>query len=372
MAIHASLLERLVPTLLAPALLAPTLLVGAAAAQSAHTTNSTPPRLFVTNSGSASVAVVDSESHALLATIPVGSNPQDIVFTARGDRALVANMTSDTVSVIDTATLTVIATVPVSDAPRSLVATRDGEKAYVGCGNGFVDVIDLTTFTWSASISVGGSYADSVNGLCVSPDGSRVWALWGNLIGIDTRTDTVVASIYAGNSPTSLALSPDGAFAYVPCAFGYGTFGFAGALTTVDLASGAVVNAMNVWSLPSTISISPDGTTAFVANQSTWVDTGYGAGFLPSPWVTRVDLVAHTLDGGFNAGKPAGESQYDAGASELFIAVPSLNHVKVIDPLTLALVGTIATGTSPRAMALEPVVTAAPSRPVSPAPKRRL
>jgi YVTN family beta-propeller protein len=372
MANHASLLERLVPALLAPALLAPALLVGAAAAQSSHTTNNTPPRLFVTNSGGASVGVVDSESHALLATIPVGLNPQDIVFTARGDRALVANMTSDTVSVIETATLTVIATVPVSDAPRSLVATRDGSKAYVGCANGVVDVIDLATFTWSASISVGGPYADSVNGLCVSPDGSRVYALWGNLIAIDTRTDAVVASIYAGNTPTSLALSPDGAFAYVPCAFGYGAFVFAGSLATVDLASGAVVNSTNLWSIPSTISISPDGTTAIVANQSVWANTGYAAGFLPSPWVTRVDLVSHTLAGGFNAVKPAGESQYDTDASELFIAVPSLNHVKVIDPLTLGLVGTIATGTSPRAMALEPVMTPAPTRPLSPAAKRRL
>jgi YVTN family beta-propeller protein len=135
--------------------------------------------------------------------------------------------------------------VAVSDAPRSIATTPDGSKAYVGSANGVVDVLDLATFTWSGSIVVGGPYQDSVNGLSVSPDGSRVFALWGNLVAIDTATDTVVASIYAGNTPTSMALSPDGRFAYVASAFGYGPFVFAGALATVDLRSQTVVNSVN-------------------------------------------------------------------------------------------------------------------------------
>jgi YVTN family beta-propeller protein len=343
-----------------------------AAAQASVVSSAPAPLVYVANSGSASLSLVDSATLAVVAVVPVGANPQDIAFAPDGARAYVVNMGSDTISVLDTATRTVVATVAVADAPRSAVVTPDGEHLYVGCRNGLVDVVALDTLAVLTTVTVGGPYADSVNGLCVSPDGSRVHALWGNLVSIDTATNTVVSSLYVGNTPTDMALSPDGDHAYVPCAFGYGPFVFAGSLATVSLRGGTVENVLNLWSIPSTISVSPDGTQAHVAYESTWANTGYAAGFLPSPWVERVDLVNHALIGGFSAGSSAGQSTYDTFGTAVFVAVPKSNHVRVVDPLTKALIATVPVGASPRALAFEPahVAPALQKRPM-PLTRRR-
>lgn len=328
------------------------------------------PLVYVANSSGASLSLVDSATFAVVAVVPVGANPQDIAFAPDGAHAYVANMGSDTISVVDTSTRAVVATVAVADAPRSLVATPDGEHLYVGCRNGLVDVVALDSLAVVATVVLGSPYADSVNGLCVSPDGTRVHALWGNLFSIDTATNTVVSSVYVGNTPTDMALSPDGERAYVPCAFGYGPFVFAGSLATVALRGGTVENVLNLWSIPSTISVSPDGTQAHVAYESTWANTGYAAGFLPSPWVERVDLVNHTLIGGFSAGSSAGQSTYDTFGTAVFVAVPKSNHVRVVDPLTKALIATIPVGAAPRAVAFEPVHVA-PALQKRPMPLKR-
>jgi DNA-binding beta-propeller fold protein YncE len=62
---------------------------------------------------------------------------------------------------------------------------------------------------------------------------------------------------------------------------------------------------------------------------------------------------------------------FSADGEELFVAVPTLNHVKVVDSESLAIANTIAVGASPRALAFEPVPFVAPARFASPAPKRR-
>src|SRR3954453_15888515 len=59
------------------------------------------------------VRVYDASTHALVATVPVGSNPSHVAATPNQAFVYVTNQDADSVSVIATATNTVVATVPV-------------------------------------------------------------------------------------------------------------------------------------------------------------------------------------------------------------------------------------------------------------------
>ncbi|PYX60268.1 MAG: hypothetical protein DMG76_03360, partial [Acidobacteria bacterium] len=69
------------------------------------------------------VAVIDTATNTVLATIPVGVGPIGVAITPDGARAYVTNDDSNTVSVIDTATNTLVATVPVGVRPVAVAIT---------------------------------------------------------------------------------------------------------------------------------------------------------------------------------------------------------------------------------------------------------
>src|SRR5689334_15387915 len=63
--------------------------------------------------------------------IPVGTNPSRAVITPDGAEVYVSNTDSNTVSVINTATNTVTHTIAVGSQPDALAVAPDGSKVYV-------------------------------------------------------------------------------------------------------------------------------------------------------------------------------------------------------------------------------------------------
>ncbi|HEU0266869.1 MAG TPA: hypothetical protein VFQ70_04540, partial [Candidatus Saccharimonadaceae bacterium] len=76
-------------------------------------------RLFVTNTQSASVSVIDLASKKVLATIGVGEFPEGINYDAASNRLYVANWFDDTVSVIDASNNQLIASVNTGSKSRA-------------------------------------------------------------------------------------------------------------------------------------------------------------------------------------------------------------------------------------------------------------
>jgi YVTN family beta-propeller protein len=75
-------------------------------------------KVYVPNSWSNNVSVIDTAINTVTATVPVGSHPNGVAFTSDGKKVYVTNAISDgTVDVIDTATNTVTAAVPVGRMP---------------------------------------------------------------------------------------------------------------------------------------------------------------------------------------------------------------------------------------------------------------
>lgn len=66
------------------------------------------------------VSVIDPQTMAVTATIPVGAGPHGVVIDPSGTRAWVTNTFADTVSAIDLTSNTVAATIPVGKAPNGI------------------------------------------------------------------------------------------------------------------------------------------------------------------------------------------------------------------------------------------------------------
>lgn len=124
-------------------------------------------KIYLTNGPSNSVTVLDKNTFSNIATIGVGTYPQEIL--AIGNRVFVCNTsvfngnTDSTVSVIDALTDNVIATIPVSKTPSSLAIAPDG-NLLVGCpGNSTGAVIYKIDPT---ALIIVNSYRDHTFGLC--------------------------------------------------------------------------------------------------------------------------------------------------------------------------------------------------------------
>ncbi len=82
-----------------------------------------------------------------------------------------------------------------------------------------------------------------------------------NVSVIATSTNTVVATVPVGTQPIAVALTPDGAFAYVTNS--------SGSVSVLSTASNTVVATVPVGSLPFGVAITPDGAFAYVTNRGT-------------------------------------------------------------------------------------------------------
>src|ERR1044072_8927756 len=114
---------------------------------------------------------------------------------AAGPKVYIGNFKDNTVSVIDTDTGAVVATVPVSAGPHGMAMTQDGRTVYVsGDGSSLVDVIDTATDKVVKTIEVG----KTPNGIALTPDNRLlVVTVYGDnrIALIDTSTQTVAGTI---------------------------------------------------------------------------------------------------------------------------------------------------------------------------------
>ena len=155
-------------------------------AQSPATNPTTPSvRIYVTNSASDTIDVVDPATNKVVQVIHGIELPHGIVFSPDGTRIYVSNEAESVVDVVDRKSGEILQKVPLSAHPNNLTITKDGGRLLVGirAQPGTVDVIDTTSFKRLKSIPVDGS----VHNIFVTPDGK--YAVSGS---IENKAATII------------------------------------------------------------------------------------------------------------------------------------------------------------------------------------
>jgi YVTN family beta-propeller protein len=234
------------------------------------------------NPDSASVSLVDASTLAVLAEVSVGADPRTLVFTPDGSHLLVACHGAGAVSVVDVASLREVTRWPVGYLPYGIVATST--LAYVSLlGEGRVVAVDLPTGTLAHAAEAGRAPA----GLALTGDGASllVSGLYDGSVrvldGARLAHRAFINGDVGANLSQNIALSPDGARAYLPLTrfnaastdLQFDTTVFP-VVSVVDTAAWALLPAERITvdtadrpvSAPFAAAVSPDGARAYVAH----------------------------------------------------------------------------------------------------------
>jgi YVTN family beta-propeller protein len=184
-----------------------------------HPVTSPPPGI-----GVPSLVVIDMATNARVTSIPLDVScicyyHHALVASPDGSRVYASNHIAGTLSVVDTAATAVIATVPVGTNPTSLALAPDGSRVFVlrrpSSGPASLLVLDAGTLTPFSTISLG---FGSFGGMVMSPDGRVLYIsdFVGRVVLVDVEAGGVSGSIAVNASPAALDVTPDGALLYVP------------------------------------------------------------------------------------------------------------------------------------------------------------
>jgi YVTN family beta-propeller protein len=219
--------------------------------------NSATNKVYVTNSGNSTVAVVDGDTNSVK-FLTVGQNPTGIVINPFTNLIYVSMFSSPTVSVINGTTDTIIANITVGKLPNLLGLDTEMNKIYVSnSGEKSVSVIDGNTNTVSKTIILD----DQPAGIAVNPLTHLAYvANAGNVSVIDKTTDTISETIAVGSGQlTGIAVNPSTDRIYVSDISDTVVF-------VIDTNSNTVVTKIKVGNNPDGVTVNPSTNKIYVAN----------------------------------------------------------------------------------------------------------
>jgi YVTN family beta-propeller protein len=325
-------------------------------------------KIYVANEGSGNVTVIDGATNATT-TVAAGTNPVSVAVNPVTNKIYVANQGSANVTVIDGATNTTT-TVAAGTNPRSVAVNPVTNKIYVANGGSDnVTVIDgatnATTTVRAGSSPVSVAVNPVTNKIYVANSNSN------NVTVIDGATNATT-TVAAGTNPVSVAVNPVTNKIYVANSVNN--------VTVIDGATNATTT-VAAGTYPYSVAVNPVTNKIYVANSNsnnvTVIDgatnatTTVAAGTNPvsvavNPVTNRI-YVANSnsnnvtvIDGATNATTTvvAGSYPYSVAVNpvtnRIYVANSNSNNVTVIDGATNATT-TVAAGTNPRSVAVNPV-----------------
>ncbi|WP_443089454.1 YVTN family beta-propeller repeat protein [Yinghuangia sp. ASG 101] len=186
-----------------------------------------PSRVYVPNTESDTVSVIDPATYKVIETIPVGHQPQHVVPSWDMKTLWVNNDLGNTLTPIDPATGKAGPTVDVHD-PYNLYFTPDGKYSIVMASADMEIVFrDAHTMEPVKHLPVG---CDGVNHADFSPDGRYFIVSCefdGQLLKVDTEKMEIVARQtlpLSGTMPQDVKISPDGKTWYIADMMAHGVW----------------------------------------------------------------------------------------------------------------------------------------------------
>ena len=246
--------------------------------------------VWVANEDGNSLTAIDAATHEVLSTVTGIDSPHNVQVSPDGTAVWAVSGHNHAVVAIDSASLRVLSTAPTGAGPAHVVLAPDGTRAYVtNAGDDTLSSYDV------AGLAAGETpeekflpLGEGPHGLRPSADGSLLVVAnthAGTVDLVKTADLTVEATIEVGDSPVQVALDPDGRYAYVSLAGD-------GAVAKVDLAARKVVATVEVSAAPVQLYLTPDGSRLASADQGTDDEPGDSVSVIDVDTMVVTDTIA--------------------------------------------------------------------------------
>ncbi len=263
---------------------------------SAIATAAPPPPIFVLNSLSANVSVIDPVTYKEIKRIPTGKEPHHLYLTPDGKSVMVANATSDTITMIDPRTAEVQRTIKGIIDPYHLRFSPD-MKWFVTAANR-LNHVDI--YRWEQK------------------NGEYVF--------------TLVKRIPTGKTPSHIAIDSKSKVAYI-------SIQDADELMAIDLATQTPIWTISTGKTPADVYLAPDDKTLLIGMTGDTVVEVYDVSGPKGKLVKRIPTGE-----GAHAFRSQGDGQH------VFVSNRTANTISRIDWKKLAVVDTYKTPPGPDCM----------------------
>ena len=211
------------------------------------------------------LGIVDADARKLVKRVKIGGNPYNLAFSPDGRHLYVLDWSSETSSdeiiIYDLKAERVDGRVEVSTWPAHGVFSHDGKTFYVsGETAGDLTVIDTVTRTIAARIVHHGGDA---MGLALTADGKVLYAATGEnkgILKIETAANRAAASITLPGIVHDAVLTLDGKYLYT-------TLRKVNKIVVVNTADDKIVATIPQKGFPDLVTMEPNGRYAFVTNR---------------------------------------------------------------------------------------------------------
>jgi YVTN family beta-propeller protein len=331
----------------------------------------------VPNRSSADVAVIDTRTDRVVARVPVGRVPHQVVVSDVAGKLVASNTADDTISIVDLSTLQA-RTLELDDEPEHMALAPDG--LLLAIGNLAAGTVSLVSLEQERELARVSGLFDPHN-LTFSPDGSLLYVanLGANHVSVvDVASARIVDEIAVGRPATVAAAAGIGAefqgiinvTATPDGRLGFAAHGEANALAVIDLRTRELKKNVALGELPWRAYGTADGRFMLVPNNGdrtlsvistaalevvatlpaaedvTGINTGWfeTAAFALSRAENKA--VVYDLQAMTRAGEIALPGTPETGVTtpdgtKLYVALSDTDQVAVIDVRARELIGTI-------------------------------
>jgi YVTN family beta-propeller protein len=311
---------------------------------------SSAPRIYVTNEVSGDMTVIDSGTRKVIATVALGKRPRGIhaspdqktLFVALSGSPIAGpdvdestlpppDKSADGIGVFDVGQNKLVRVIPGGSDPENFDVSKDGKQLYISNEDiSAVSIVDIATGTVVKTIKMGGQ----PEGVKVTPDGRKVFITSeedGTIAVLDPAAGHIVSTFKVGHRPRSIAFMPDGSRAYVNAEND-------GAVVLVDAARHKMLKAIVLGKpgviKPMAVLLSADASRLYVS-------TGRGQ------QVFTVNTVTNTVVGTVTVGKRPWGIALSPDGKTLYSANGPSNDISIVDLASNTVTGKIAVGTGP-------------------------
>ena len=207
------------------------------------------------------ISVVTADG-ATVAVVPVHRHATGLGVSPDGSRLYVATRQSSSyldwrgsISVIDTETYRVVDSIAVELAPDTVTVSRDGTRLYAThYHKNSISIIDLETHAVTRRV-----LRDGPIDLALSPDGAIAYVTLLHSLAVIDAAANVAKSPPIGDLPRQVSFSADGKRAYV-IDFGRRT------IWALDTARNSIVGSVEIGGHPEAMALDPDGKVLYVTD----------------------------------------------------------------------------------------------------------